>query len=103
VNVLVIGSGAREHALVRALLRDDQVSTVECAPGNAGIAADVSVFPVDVDDAEAIASLARERGADLVVIGPEAPLVAGAADAVRAAGIDCFGPSAEAARRLRRK
>ncbi|MEY2989372.1 MAG: hypothetical protein RLZZ163_288, partial [Actinomycetota bacterium] len=83
---------------MRALLRDDQVSTVECAPGNAGIAADVSVFPVDVDDAEAIASLAHERGADLVVIGPEAPLVAGAADAVRAAGIDCFGPSAEAAR-----
>jgi phosphoribosylamine--glycine ligase len=98
VNVLVIGSGAREHALVRALLRDDQVSTVECAPGNAGIAADVSVFPVDVNDAEAIASLARERGADLAVIGPEAPLVAGAADAVRAVGIDCFGPSAEAAR-----
>ncbi len=98
MNVLVIGSGAREHALVRALLRDDQVSTVECAPGNAGIAADVSVFPVDVNDADAIATLARDRGADLVVIGPEAPLVAGAADAVRAAGIDCFGPSAEAAR-----
>lgn len=98
MNVLVIGSGAREHALVRALLRDDQVSTVECAPGNAGIAADVSVFPLDVNDAEAIATLARDRGADLVVIGPEAPLVAGAADAVRAAGIDCFGPSAEAAR-----
>ena len=98
MNVLVIGSGAREHALVRALLRDDQVFTVECAPGNAGIAADVSVFPVNVNDADAIATLARDRGADLVVIGPEAPLVAGAADAVRAAGIDCFGPSAEAAR-----
>ena len=94
---LVIGSGAREHALVRALLRDDQVSMVECAPGNAGIAADVSVLPVDVNDPQAIATLARERGADLVVIGPEAPLVAGAADAVRAAGIDCFGPSAQAA------
>jgi len=97
VKVLVIGSGAREHALVRALLRDDQVSMVECAPGNAGIAADVSVLPVDVNDPQAIATLARERGADLVVIGPEAPLVAGAADAVRAAGIDCFGPSAQAA------
>jgi len=97
VKGLVIGSGAREHALVRALLRDDQVSMVECAPGNAGIAADVSVLPVDVNDPQAIATLARERGADLVVIGPEAPLVAGAADAVRAAGIDCFGPSAQAA------
>ncbi len=97
MKVLVIGSGAREHALVRALLRDDQVSMVECAPGNAGIAADVSVLPVDVNDPQAIATLARERGADLVVIGPEAPLVAGAADAVRAAGIDCFGPSAQAA------
>ena len=97
MKVLVIGSGAREHALVRALLRDDQVSMVECAPGNAGIAADVSVLPVDVNDPQAIATLARDRGADLVVVGPEAPLVAGAADAVRAAGIDCFGPSAQAA------
>lgn len=98
MKVLVIGSGAREHALVRALLRDEQVTSVECAPGNAGIAQDVTVFPLDVSDNAAITALALERTADLVVIGPEAPLVAGAADAVRAAGIACFGPSAAAAR-----
>ena len=97
MKVLVIGSGAREHALVRALLRDEQVTSVECAPGNAGIAQDVRVFTLDVSDNAAITALAVEHAADLVVIGPEAPLVAGAADAVRAAGIACFGPSAAAA------
>ena len=97
MKVLVVGSGAREHALVRALLRDEQVSSVECAPGNAGIAQDVTVHRVDISDNATITALAVERAADLVVIGPEAPLVAGAADAVRAAGIACFGPSAQAA------
>jgi phosphoribosylamine--glycine ligase len=97
MRVLVVGSGAREHALVRALLRDEQVTSVECAPGNAGIAQDVSVYPVDLSDNAAITCLAVARSADLVVIGPEAPLVAGAADAVRDAGIACFGPSAAAA------
>ena len=95
--VLVIGSGAREHALVAALLRDESVDAVLCAPGNAGIAQLVSCAPVDITSAPAIAALAVEGGADLVVIGPEVPLVAGAADAVRAAGIACFGPSAAAA------
>lgn len=98
MKVLVIGSGAREHAITRALLRDPQVSCVECAPGNAGIARDVETFAVDVADPQVIAALAQQREVDLVVIGPEAPLVAGAADAVRAVGIACFGPSAEAAR-----
>ncbi len=98
MKVLVVGSGAREHAIVRALLRDEQVSSVECAPGNAGIARDVPVHPLDVSDNAAITALATGLSADLVVIGPEAPLVAGAADAVRAAGIACFGPSAQAAR-----
>lgn len=74
------------------------MSCVECAPGNAGIAGDVETFPVDIGEPSSIANVARERAADLVVIGPEAPLVAGAADAVRHAGIACFGPSAEAAR-----
>lgn len=98
MKVLVIGSGAREHALVRALMRDEQVSAVECAPGNAGIAQDVPVHPLDISDNAAITELAKSIAADLVVIGPEAPLVAGAADAVRSAGIACFGPSAAAAR-----
>ena len=97
MRVLVIGSGAREHALVTALLRDDAVEQVICAPGNAGIARDVPTHLVDVTDAEAIGDLAIELDADLVVIGPEVPLVAGAADAVRDRGIPCFGPSAAAA------
>jgi phosphoribosylamine--glycine ligase len=97
MKVLVVGSGAREHALVRALLRDEQVASVECAPGNAGIAQDVTVYPLDTTDNAAITELAVQHAADLLVIGPEAPLVAGAADDVRAAGIACFGPSAAAA------
>jgi len=98
VKVLVIGSGAREHAIVRALLRDDQVESVTCAPGNAGIAQDVATFSVEATNVDSVTALAREVGADLVVIGPEAPLVAGVGDAVREAGIACFGPSAAAAR-----
>ena len=101
MKVLVVGSGAREHALVRALLADPSVTAVVAAPGNAGIAADVPVRPCDVSDAAAVGTLATTvfdgAPADLVVIGPEVPLVAGAADAVRAAGIACFGPSGEAA------
>ena len=97
MKILVIGSGAREHALVTALLADDSVTSIICAPGNAGIAQEVDVLPVDVNDANAIGELAYEVDADLVVVGPEVPLVAGAADAVRERGIACFGPSAEAA------
>ena len=95
---LIVGSGAREHALVRALRRDAHVNEVHVAPGNAGIAADAQVHPVDPLDGEAVADLAAAIGADLVIIGPEAPLVAGVADAVRARGIACFGPTADAAR-----
>jgi phosphoribosylamine--glycine ligase len=100
VKVLVIGSGAREHALVRALAADPAVDAVVAAPGNPGIDAIALCreLPAGPEDGAGIAALAQEVGADLVVIGPEAPLVAGAADAVRAAGIDCFGPTAEAAR-----
>ena len=98
MRVLVVGSGAREHALVRALLADPEVTEVLAAPGNAGIAADVATRPLDVGDPDAVAALAAELAVDLVVVGPEVPLVAGAADAVRAAGIACFGPSAAAAR-----
>jgi phosphoribosylamine--glycine ligase len=98
VRVLVIGSGGREHALCLALAADPAVTSLVCAPGNAGTAAVAEQRGVDPNDGAAVASLATELGAELVVIGPEAPLVAGVADAVRAAGIDCFGPSASAAR-----
>ncbi|KOX35314.1 phosphoribosylamine--glycine ligase [Saccharothrix sp. NRRL B-16348] len=95
---MVIGSGAREHALVLALSRDPSVIALACAPGNAGIAGVAETYGVDVTDGGAVAALAKEWNADLVVVGPEQPLVAGAADAVRAIGIPCFGPSAAAAR-----
>ena len=98
MKVLVVGPGGREHAIIRALLRDQAVQAVEAAPGNAGIAQDVTCHRVDAEDGAAVAALAAERGYDLVVIGPEAPLAAGAADAVRAAGIPVFGPSAQAAK-----
>jgi phosphoribosylamine---glycine ligase len=98
VRVLVIGAGGREHALTLALSRDPNVSAVHAAPGNPGMAGICTLHDVDPVDGSAVAALARELGADLVVIGPEAPLVAGVADAVRAAGISCFGPSAQAAR-----
>ena len=97
MKVLVIGSGAREHALASALLGDPAVSHVIVAPGNAGIAALFDTIPVDIADPQAIADLATAQDVDLVVIGPEVPLVAGAADAVREHGIPCFGPSAAAA------
>ncbi|MEK9524444.1 phosphoribosylamine--glycine ligase [Streptomyces sp. NPDC087908] len=97
MKVLVIGGGAREHALCRSLSLDPDVTALHCAPGNAGIAEVAELHPVDQLDGEAVARLATELGAGLVVVGPEAPLVAGVADAVRAAGIPAFGPSREAA------
>jgi phosphoribosylamine--glycine ligase len=98
VKVLVIGSGAREHALCHSLSLDPDVTALHCAPGNAGIAEVAELHPVDALDGAAVSELARRLGADLVVVGPEAPLVAGVADAVRDAGIPVFGPSKEAAR-----
>ncbi|MFB7586738.1 phosphoribosylamine--glycine ligase [Streptomyces sp. NPDC056169] len=97
MKVLVIGGGAREHALCRSLSLDPDVTALHCAPGNAGIAEVAELHPVDQLDGDAVARLATELGADLVVVGPEAPLVAGVADAVRAVGIPAFGPSREAA------
>ena len=95
----MVGTGGREHALVRSLLADPAVDAVVAAPGNPGMAliADCRPLPNGLLDGEGVADLAEEVGADLVVIGPEAPLVAGVADVLRERGIDCFGPSAAAA------
>jgi phosphoribosylamine--glycine ligase len=100
VKILVIGSGAREHALARALALDPATSAVVVAPGNPGTARldKVENVHVDAEDPAAVAALAQRVAADLVVVGPEAPLVAGVADAVRALGIPVFGPDAAAAR-----
>ncbi|WP_111508219.1 phosphoribosylamine--glycine ligase [Mycobacterium kyogaense] len=98
MHVLVIGSGAREHALLLALRRDPAVDGLSVAPGNAGSAAVADQYDVDVTSADEVVALARRVAADLVVIGPEVPLVLGVADAVRAAGIACFGPTRDAAR-----
>ncbi len=94
----MIGSGGREHALAWALSRDPGVVEVHSAPGNPGTAQVGRNHPVAATDPEAVATLAADLGVDLVVVGPEAPLVAGAADAVRGIGIACFGPSKQAAR-----
>jgi len=98
VRVLVIGSGAREHALMLGLKNDPGVDFLAIAPGNAGTAALGAQFDVDVTSPAEVVELASRVRADLVVIGPELPLVLGVADDVRAAGIACFGPSAQAAR-----
>jgi phosphoribosylamine--glycine ligase len=95
--VLVVGSGAREHALCVALRRDPSVSWLGCAPGNAGTVEVAEPFAVESTDGAQVADLALGVRADLVVIGPEAPLVSGVADAVRAKGVACFGPSEQAA------
>jgi phosphoribosylamine--glycine ligase len=94
---LVVGSGGREHALCRALARDGDVADLHAAPGNPGIARLAHIHDVALADPAGIAALATRLGADLVVIGPETPLVAGAGDAVRSAGIACFGPDQSAA------
>nr|MCH9737675.1 phosphoribosylamine--glycine ligase [Actinomycetes bacterium] len=97
MKCLVVGSGAREHVITGALLRDPEVESVVVAPGNAGIAELVKCVPLDVSDPVAIGDLATQLDVDLVVIGPEIPLMAGAANALADRGIACFGPTREAA------
>jgi phosphoribosylamine--glycine ligase len=98
VNVLLVGAGGREHALAWKIAQSPRLGELHAAPGNPGIAALGACHPLRSDDPEALLGLCREAGIDLVVVGPEAPLVAGLADHLRHAGIAVFGPSAAAAR-----
>ncbi|WP_045876746.1 phosphoribosylamine--glycine ligase [Pseudofrankia sp. DC12] len=98
MRVLVVGSGGREHALCRALTRDPRVGSLVCAPGNAGTADIAEPRPLDVANPDAVAALAEEARAELTIVGPEVPLVAGVADELRARGLPVFGPSGAAAR-----
>ncbi|BDZ39682.1 phosphoribosylamine--glycine ligase [Microbacterium suwonense] len=97
MKILVLGSGAREHAIILSLRSEDAEHELFAAPGNAGIAQDATIVDLDPLDGSAIAGFANERGIDLVVIGPEAPLVAGVADALRERGVPVFGPGKAAA------
>jgi phosphoribosylamine---glycine ligase len=96
--VLVVGAGGREHALIRALARSPQRPDLLCVPGNAGIRAEAEALDADAADTDAVTGAAIDAGVDLVVVGPEAPLVDGLVDALRAAAVPCFGPVREAAR-----
>ena len=97
MNVLLIGGGGREHALAWKLKQSPLLGTLYCAPGNAGIADVAECLPLDVSDHAAVARFCKENGIGLVIIGPEAPLVAGLTDDLEAQGIKVFGPSKAAA------
>jgi phosphoribosylamine--glycine ligase len=97
VKILVLGSGAREHAIITSLLSEETPHEIVAAPGNAGIGRDVRTVALDPEDPVAVAAYAVEHGTELVVIGPEAPLIAGVADALRERGIAVFGPARAAA------
>ena len=97
MNIMVVGGGGREHAIIRALQKNPQVGEIFALPGNGGIAADATCVPVDAKDIPAIVRFARERNIDYAVVAPDDPLVLGAVDALEEAGVPCFGPRANAA------
>lgn len=97
MRILVIGSGGREHAICWKLKQSPRASHLYCAPGNAGISEIAECVPANVNDAASLGALAESIGADLTVIGPEAPLVAGVFEAFQARGLRMVGPSANAA------
>jgi phosphoribosylamine--glycine ligase len=96
MNILLVGSGGREHALAWKIAASPLVSRLVAAPGNPGMTAQCELRAVSATDVEALVALAQEIAADLVVIGPESAVAAGLGDALAAAGIPCFGPSAQA-------
>ncbi len=98
MKILMLGSGGREHALIRKLKESPRVKEVICAPGNGGISCDAQCFPVSVMDKQGVIDLARREEVDLVFVAPDDPLAAGMVDALNAAGIRAFGPNAAAAR-----
>ena len=98
MNILILGGGGREHALAWAIKQNPKCDRLIVAPGNAGIAEIAECASLDIMDGAAVAVFAEENTVDFVIVGPEAPLAEGVADAVRAAGILCFGPSVEAAK-----
>ncbi|MEI6579984.1 MAG: hypothetical protein WCN92_11070, partial [Eubacteriales bacterium] len=97
MKILMVGSGGREHALIRKLLEDPKVTEVICAPGNGGIACDAKCFPVNASDINGMIALAHEQEVDIVFVAPDDPLAAGMVDALELEGIKAFGPSAKAA------
>ena len=97
MNVLVVGAGGREHALCWAISKSPKCGKIYCAPGNAGIAAVADLIDINVEDVPALVAFACDNQIDLVVVGPEAPLVLGLVNDLAAAGIKAFGPTREAA------
>jgi phosphoribosylamine--glycine ligase len=98
MTVLIIGSGGREHALLKACQKSPLARRVICAPGNGGMAVEAECLPLDVEDVQGAVALARSQGVELAIIGPEVPLAIGMAEALRAAGILVYGPNSDGAR-----